>query len=255
MTPKKKHIASVSFGKDSLRMLFYIIENRLPLDEVVFYDTGMEFQAIYDTRDRILPLLESIGIKYTELYPSVPFLTKMFDIDVHCRNGSTHKGYSWCGGVCRWGTSDKLTSLKKYIGHNYDYVGISSDETGRIEKEKRDNRILVLVDAGISELQALEYCYANGYYWIEDGVRLYDILDRVSCWCCSNKNNGELFRMYHHLPRYFSQLKELQSRNRLPFRGGKASVFDIEEKIISETLRYQKKKLITHYPSTISCKN
>lgn len=42
-----KYIASVSFGKDSLAMLLYILENKLPLDEVVFYDTGMEFQAIY----------------------------------------------------------------------------------------------------------------------------------------------------------------------------------------------------------------
>ncbi len=41
-----KHIASVSFGKDSLAMLILIIEKGYPLDEVVFYDTGKEFQAI-----------------------------------------------------------------------------------------------------------------------------------------------------------------------------------------------------------------
>ena len=244
MSEKKKYIASVSFGKDSLRMLFHILDNGLPLDEVVFYDTGMEFQAIYDTRDNIIPLLEVHGIKYTELRPSVSFYTKMFDIDVHCRDGSTHKGYSWCGGVCRWGTSDKLAALKRYIGDNYDYVGIAADETERIEKEKRDNRILVLVDAGITEQQALEDCYNRGYYWEENGVRLYDIFDRVSCWCCSNKNNRELLGMYHHLPHYFSRLKRMQERNRLPFRGeGKNSIFDIENKIVAGTLRYKKKKI------------
>jgi hypothetical protein len=225
-------------------MLFYILENNLPLDEVVFYDTGMEFQAIYDIQDKILPLLKEKGIKYTELYPAVPFRTKMFDIDVQCRDGSTHKGYSWCGGVCRWGTSDKLTALKKYIGDNYDYVGIAADETDRIEKEKRTNRILPLVDAGITEQQALEYCYSKGYCWEEDGIRLYDIFDRVSCWCCGNKNNRELYGMYHYLPNYFASLKELQRRNRLPFRGaGKDSVFDIERKIITGTLRFKTKKL------------
>ena len=30
-----------------------LIERGLPLDEVVFYDTGMEFQAIYDLRDGV----------------------------------------------------------------------------------------------------------------------------------------------------------------------------------------------------------
>ena len=52
-----KAVASVSFGKDSLAMLLYILENRLPLDEVVFYDTGMEFDAIYRNRDRITKIL------------------------------------------------------------------------------------------------------------------------------------------------------------------------------------------------------
>ena len=47
------YIASVSFGKDSLAMLLLLIEKNYQLDEVVFYDTGMEFQAIYDTRNKI----------------------------------------------------------------------------------------------------------------------------------------------------------------------------------------------------------
>jgi len=42
-----KYIASVSFGKDSLAMLLRLIEEKKPLDEVVFYNTGMEFKCIY----------------------------------------------------------------------------------------------------------------------------------------------------------------------------------------------------------------
>ena len=57
----QKHIASVSFGKDSLAMLLLLIKKKYPLDEVVFYDTEMEFQAIYNTRDKILPLLKRKG--------------------------------------------------------------------------------------------------------------------------------------------------------------------------------------------------
>lgn len=64
-----KHIASVSFGKDSLYMLLRLIETGASLDEVVFYDTGMEFQAIYDTRDAVLPLLAKHSIAYKELTP------------------------------------------------------------------------------------------------------------------------------------------------------------------------------------------
>ena len=47
-----KYIASVSFGKDSLSMLLRLVEEKKPLDAVVFYNTGMEFDAIYRIRDR-----------------------------------------------------------------------------------------------------------------------------------------------------------------------------------------------------------
>lgn len=57
----KWHIASVSWGKDSLAMLLMLIAKGYPLNEVVFYDTGMEFEAIYHTRDQMLPRLDSWG--------------------------------------------------------------------------------------------------------------------------------------------------------------------------------------------------
>ena len=63
------HIASVSWGKDSLAMLLMLIDKGYPLNEVVFYDTGMEFEAIYNTQDQMLPRLKQLGIKYTRLDP------------------------------------------------------------------------------------------------------------------------------------------------------------------------------------------
>ena len=80
-----KYVASVSFGKDSLAMLLLILEKGLPLHEVVFYDTGMEFQAIYSIRDRILPILEEHGVKYTELHPPRPFLFDMLEKPVNSK--------------------------------------------------------------------------------------------------------------------------------------------------------------------------
>lgn len=146
-----KYIASVSFGKDSLAMLLVLIEKGYKLDEVIFYDTGMEFQAIYDTRDRVKKLLEERNIKYTELRAKDPFIIKMLDIEVHKRDGSIQCGYGVCGGRCRWGTSDKYNTISKYLqskyGQNYkEYIGIAADETKRIEKERNEHKLLPLVD-------------------------------------------------------------------------------------------------------------
>ncbi len=146
-----KYIASVSFGKDSLAMLLILIEKCYKLDEVIFYDTGMEFQSIYNTRDKVKDILKSKNIKYTELQPEVPFLHKMLDIEVHKRDGSIQYGYGLCGGRCRWGTTEKNKTISKYLKSKYgqdyrEYIGIAADETKRIEKERNEHKLLPLVD-------------------------------------------------------------------------------------------------------------
>lgn len=232
-----KYIASVSFGKDSLAMLLLILEKNKPLDEVIFYDTGMEFQAIYNIRDTVVRLLKEKGIKYTELKPKLPFEYVMFEKPVKHRNGTISKGYSWCGGRCRWGTTEKNTIIKKYLKENYnddykEYVGIAYDEPNRIKND--DKKIYLLYDLKYTEKDCLRYCYSKGYSWEEDGIDLYSILDRVSCWCCANKNLKELRAYYKYLPTYWDKLKELQSKTERPFRNNKESIFDLEERFKNE---------------------
>ena len=225
-----KYFASISFGKDSLAMLLRLIEENKPLDEVVFYDTGMEFECIYNLRNKILPLLEAHNIKYTELKPKQTFLYTMFEKPVKKRNGTTGKGYSWCGGRCRWGTTEKLKAIEKYCKGNYEYVGIAYDEQNRLSKERKANKLFPLAEWEMTEKDCLEYCYNKGYDWNEDGIELYSILDRVSCWCCCNKNLKELENYYKYLPKYWNKLKELQSKTDRPMKYNKYTVFDLEKK-------------------------
>ena len=80
----------------------------------------------------------------------------------------------------------------------------------------------------MTESDCLEYCYQSGFDWVEDGVSLYDILDRVSCWCCANKNKKELLAYYKHLPNYWERLKMLQARTNRPFKKNK-TIFDFDK--------------------------
>ena len=78
----------------------------------------------------------------------------------------------------------------------------------------RSRRDGMLIDA-----QGYDYArYQRGFFWEENGVRLYDILDRVSCWCCKNKDRKELKAIYQYLPRYWSRLKELQAQIPMPMK-------------------------------------
>lgn len=213
-----------------MAMLHLLIDDAYPLDEVVFYDTGMEFPAIYAERDRMLPTLRELGIKYTELKPRNPMWWSMFCRPVKEKEPpkaveklslfnqlfrragllpfGVHYGYGWCGGSCRWGTSEKLQALDRYAKERDAcvYVGIAADEASRLEKEMEPYKLHPLADVGWTERDCLEYCYAYGHAWEQGGVRLYDILDRVSCWCCRNKNTKELRAIRDHLPDYWERL-------------------------------------------------
>lgn len=229
-------IASCSFGKDSLAMVLMLIEKQMPLDEVVFYDTDKEFQAIYDTRDALLPILAQHGIEYTELKPPRSFDYDMFERPKTKRTGEQVFGDGWCGGPCRWGTFIKKRTLDRYTGNNAVYVGLAADEQKRLANLE-PHKLSPLAEWGLTESACLEYCYSKGFYWVENGVRLYDILDRVSCWCCRNKNLKELKGIYQYLPQYWEKLKDVQNRLKEPMKGEGKSVFDLEERFKQEVTR------------------
>lgn len=233
---KTKYVASVSFGKDSLAMLLLILDRNMPLDEVVFYDTGAEFDCIYEIRDRVVKeYLEPRGIKYTGLKHSTDFFEMMLEKEVKHRDGTVSKGYSWCGGACRWGTAYKTQIINKYLKGCKVYVGIAFDEPKRIDRARAKGQLLPLVDHKFKEQDCLDFCRIHNFSWIEDGIPLYQILDRVSCWCCANKNKKELFAYYKYLPRYWKNLKELQERTDRPFRKDK-TIFDFEKEFNNEAI-------------------
>lgn len=218
-------IASVSYGKDSLAMLHLSLTT---VNEVVFYDTGMEFDAIYRERDRMMPILQELGIRYTELRPARPFLYDMLAKPVHKKDGTIQQGYGWCGGTCRWGTSAKNNAIDKLVRQREKEwlyveidVGIAADEVSRLKGKKDSRKRYPLVELGMTEADCLALCYERGHTWDEDGVQLYDVLDRVSCWCCRNKNLKELQGMAGNLPKYYGMLQGLEKAISEPMKRGK----------------------------------
>ena len=224
-------VANLSGGKDSLAKVLGLMEKGYPLTHVVFFDTGMEFQAVYRNIERIKPLVEDYGAKLVILKAKRDFLSEMLIRRVEKRDGSIQYGYDWCG-VCRWRTAQKVQCIDAYLrtlGNYVQYIGIAYDEPERITHEK--NKCYPLFEWKMTERDCLQYCYSRGWNWVEDdnSPDLYQILKRVSCWCCKNKNLAELRNMYHYLPYYWELLKGLQSRIDRPFYG-KYTIFELEKR-------------------------
>ena len=151
------------------------------------------------------------------------------------RTGEQVCGDGWCGGACRWGTFAKQRALNKHCGTNYTYIGLAVDEEIRLQNLE-EHKHSPLDEWGMTEKDCLEYCHEKGYFWEENGIELYSILDRVSCWCCCNKNKKELYNIYRYLPQYWERLKDLQSKIDRPMKkfcnkqyGEYGNVFDMEK--------------------------
>lgn len=247
-----KYVACVSGGKDSVFMLYVIlfgfnkygVIRQYPLDHVVFVNTGMEFDAVITVVRQVKKLLDEMGIPFTEIDLTDTFRHSMFHKEV-CKQGTkeVHRiGYGWCGGVCRWGTALKRQALERFFRETFpgeevcQYVGIAADEEERLDRGvvSQGYKRYPLVEAGFTEAMALEGCYKQGYTWEEDGVRLYDVLDRLSCFCCRNKNLKELKQMYYKLPKYWNKLRRIEQVLGEPMKGEGMSLSDLEDRFFKE---------------------
>ena len=231
-----KYIASCSFGKDSLAMIIRLMEEKYPLDEVIFYDTGMEFQAIYNNKDKLSKILFDHNIQFTILKDRKSFEFKAFEKEIHKKDGSIKYGYDWCGGLRRWETKCKTDTIKRYFKENYsgesitEYIGVAYDEYSRLQisRVKRWNtaKIYPLVEWNMTEKDCLQYCREHGYDWKENGIDLYDVLDRVSCWCCINKNQKEIKNIIMYLPEYWKRIKEYEKKSGIPYKNKGCNYFE-----------------------------
>ena len=71
-----KHIVSLSGGKDSTAMLLRMLEEGMPVDIILFCDTGLEFEGMYHHIDK---LEKYIGIPITRLKSAQPFEYLFFE--------------------------------------------------------------------------------------------------------------------------------------------------------------------------------
>ena len=174
---------------------------------------GMAFRMIPDEHPRY-----TIGNVYYDT-TDYDLIRASLEKPVYSKQKGNHCGYGWCGGLCRWGTTNKLKALDAYAEQNgaVVYIGIAADETKRLARLKGYKRA-PLAEWGVTEADALRYCRKHGIHWTENGIDLYDILDRVSCWCCCNKNQKELFNIWKYLPEYWEKLTALQEQIKRPMK-------------------------------------
>ena len=216
-----KHIVSFSGGKDSTAMLLMMLEKGMKVDYIVFVDTGKEFSQMYQHIHKVQDYIkrEITVLKFDKPYD--------YWLGEHIKTKGKNKGkcgYGWPTPLARWCTAlkrDLITRFLKGLNEEYqEYIGIASDEAKRCK-----NKIYPLVDWGVTEQQALEYCYSKGFDW----GGLYEHFHRVSCFCCPLKSIPELKEIYSNYPEQWGIIKTMDNKAYNRFRAD-YSINDLEAK-------------------------
>ncbi len=213
------HAVSLSGGKDSTAMLLLMIERGMPIDVVLYADTGMEFPEMYEHLRKLDKyLFQERGLHITTLRHPKGFEWMMFEepkqkasaIENRLQLGIPPYGNGWPGIRVRWCTGQLKTHLinktvnkLKRTRNAIHYVGIAADEAHRCKGE-----YYPLVDWGITEAAALQICYDHGF----DFGGLYKVYHRASCWCCPFQRIDELRKLRIHHPDLWQRLLELDKR-------------------------------------------
>lgn len=210
---------------------------------------------MYEHIEKIRKVVEDKGIKFTMLRHEWTFDYWMFEYKPKRRNPEKFlaqygdvAGKSWATSRARWCSGElKIKLMDRYfreLKKQYtviQYIGLAADETKRLEREnnKQDNHRHPLVEWGWTEKDCLDYCYSLGYTW----GGLYEIFNRVSCWCCPLQPLTELKKLWKLFPQLWEELKDMDARTWQQFRAD-YSVADLEKRFIFEEQRLAEGKSI-----------
>lgn len=224
------NIVSFSGGKDSTAMLLMMLERGVAVDRVICVDTTKEFPEMYRHINKVQSLcpveIEIVKINFDYWFGE--------HIKTKGKNKGK-KGYGFPDFRNRWCTALKREAVKRIQktipSDSIQFHGIAFDEKHRSNNNAGRNIKYPLIEWGITEKQALEYCYSKGLDW----GGLYEKMHRVSCWCCPLSRIGELRVLYNDFPELWEELVDMDKKSFRKFRLD-YSVKDLSDRFANENL-------------------
>ena len=149
-------------------------------------------------------------------------------------------GRQWPNAKIRWCTGRKRDALNAHhlaLTHRQNVtpplrqcIGFAADERHRLTgPTKKGSTYCVprypLVEWGVTEKDALAYCYKRGFTW----GGLYRFFSRVSCFCCPMKALDDFRTLRHHFPDLWRRMLVMESwlpENKRRFKDSSVSALD-----------------------------
>ena len=210
-----KHVASCSFGKDSLATILLALMHSEPLDEVVYcevmFDDAISGE-VPEHRDfiygRAIPFLERNGIKVVVLRSEMTYIRSFYRVLQKGQSAGKLNSWPLCGKCCIQ-RDCKLPPIRAYmrsLGSGVvQYIGIAYDEQERLTRLEAEKTISLLEKYQKTERDAADICKRAGLY-----SPAYAFSDRNGCFFCPNAKERELRHLYECHPDLWARLLECQ---------------------------------------------
>lgn len=195
-----RHILSLSGGKDSTALAFYM-RDRVPDMEYVFCDTGEELQETYDYLERIEAHL---GKSVMRLNPERPFKHYL----ALYRGVLPDPRTRWCTRML------KLKPFEKYVGDDpvHLYVGIRADEpnrTGYVSRKPNITTVFPFVENGLRHKDIQRILKDSGIGLPE----YYKWRSRSGCYFCFFQQRREWIGLLEHHKDLFDKAAEFEKNS------------------------------------------
>ena len=211
-----KHIASLSFGKDSLATILLAKKHGEPLDEAVYCEVMFDKNIsgeVPEHRDFIygtaIPALERMGVKIIVLRSEKTYVDLFTGRVTRGPKKGMVRSFPICG-RCAVQRDCKVRPIQKYQkslpSNTVQYIGIAQDEQERLLRLEDGRQVSLLAKYNFTEKDAWEFCRKAGLL-----SPVYTFTDRGGCWFCPNAKRAELRHLYDHHPDLWARMLELQA--------------------------------------------
>lgn len=215
------NIFNLSFGKDSMAQLLLAIEQRIPVDRVMYCD--IRFAPGVSGEHPVMAEWIPIAVKQLKerFGITVDFVTSKYSFYEYFYSkkvSGNHKGDiygfphicgAWCNSILKVGPIKAYDRQFDNITH---FVGIASDEPVRWERmiKKQTEKVKyrsLLVEQNITENDCYEICRKHGLL-----SPIYSIpgISRGGCWFCPKQSYANLYHLYTNYPERYKLLSRME---------------------------------------------
>ena len=208
-----KYIAMLSGGQDSTAMTLRLLELGKPVDYIIFSDTGLEHDEMYEYLDKLDAFFQrKYNKKIIRLYPKNSFEHWTFGKNTKGDNIGMIRGTPRVSLPCFWRREAKEYPLIRWLKEKgikdfIKYVGCTSTETERATNMGLYNYEAPLIEWGWTEQDVQTYLKEN-----QMENKLYQHFLRTGCAVCPKQRIDDKYMVWKHYRKHWDYMVDVENR-------------------------------------------